>query len=70
MIVSIHIYIMNQDNMKKETTTMLTSYEMVYTMFENAYLPLLTSWLNARSSQITSETILTISHNTCLCASS
>ena len=70
MIMSIHIYIMNQDNMKNKTTTMLTWYAMVYTMDGNAYLPLINCWLNARCSQITNETILSIPHNTCICSSS
>jgi hypothetical protein len=44
--------------------------QMVYTMDANTYLHLLTHWLNARCSQIASETILAISHNNYLCASS
>jgi hypothetical protein len=44
--------------------------QMVYTMNANSYLPILTCWLDVRCSQTTSETNPTMSHNTCLCASS
>jgi hypothetical protein len=65
-----HIYIMMKYNMtmKLHYTNMICKWYIQ--MDANAYLPLLACWLNARCSQITIETILAISHNTCLGASS
>ena len=68
--MDIHIYIMKQNNMEMQLQLCYHDMQMVYTMDANAYLPLLTCWLNARCIQITSETIPETPHNTCICASS
>jgi hypothetical protein len=44
--------------------------QMVCTMNANAYLPVLTYQLNSRCSQMTNETILEMSQNTIVYASS